>query len=75
MTFRQTAQVATLDDWTKAAEDIKSGKTRLLLLHNADPVLGLPDSLEMRRTLEEADKPVYCIASPRSSMKPVSWPT
>ena len=50
-----TAQVATLDDWTKAAEDIKSGKTRLLLLHNADPVFGLPDSLEMRRTLEDAD--------------------
>ena len=50
-----TAQVATLDDWTKATEDIKSGKTRLLLLHNADPVLGLPDSLEMRRTLEDAD--------------------
>ncbi len=50
-----TAQVATLDDWARAAEDIKSGKTRLLLLHNADPVLGLPDSLDMRRTLEDAD--------------------
>ena len=47
--------MATLDDWAKAAEDIKSGKTRLLLLHNADPVLGLPDSLDMRRTLEDAD--------------------
>jgi anaerobic selenocysteine-containing dehydrogenase len=50
-----TAVVGTLDDWDQAAKDIKSGKTKLLLLHNADPVLGLPDSLELRRTLEDAD--------------------
>ena len=50
-----SAQVGTLEDWAQAAEDIKSGKTRLLLLHHADPVLGLPDSLDLPRTLEEAD--------------------
>ena len=50
-----TATVGTLDDWVKATQDIKSGKTRLLLLHQADPVLGLPDSLDLRRTLEQAD--------------------
>ena len=50
-----TAQVGSLDDWARVAEDIKSGKTRLLLLHNADPILGLPDALDMRRTLEDAD--------------------
>ena len=56
-----TAQVGSLDDWARVAEDIKSGKTRLLLLHNADPILGLPDALDMRRTLEDADN-LYIIS-------------
>ena len=50
-----TARVGSLDDWAKAADDIKSEKTKLLLLHHADPILGLPDSLDLRRTLTDAD--------------------
>ena len=50
-----TAQVASFEEWTQAAEDIKSGNTRLVLLHNADPMLGLPDSLDLQRTLNDAD--------------------
>lgn len=45
------AQVASLSDWTSAAEDLRSGRTNLLLLHQVDPVHGLPGSLEFRDAL------------------------
>jgi len=50
-----SANVGTLADWEEATEAIRSGKTRLLMLHNADPVLGLPGSLNLARTLDQAN--------------------
>jgi anaerobic selenocysteine-containing dehydrogenase len=50
-----SANVGTLADWEEANEAIRSGKTRLLMLHNADPVHGLPGSLNLARTLDQAD--------------------
>jgi len=49
-----SANVGSLDDWEEATESISGGKTRLLLLHNADPVHGLPGSLNLARTLGQA---------------------
>ena len=44
-----------LDDWSRVADRIRSGETRLLLLHNADPVHGTPRSLRMRDAIVQAD--------------------
>ena len=50
-----SANVGNLAGWEEATEDIRSGKTRLLMLHNADLVHGLPGSLNLARTLDQAD--------------------
>jgi len=47
--------VGSLDDWTRVTEQIRSGQTKLLMLHGADPVHGLPDSLQLREAIAEAD--------------------
>ena len=47
------SQAGSLSDWTEVAQDLNSGKTRLLLLHQADPVHGLPSSLRFRQALTE----------------------
>ena len=49
-----TAQSASLDDFERLAEQIRSGETRMLLLHNADPVYGLPGSLKLRDAIVSA---------------------
>ena len=36
---------ARLDEWQRAAADISSGATRLVIVHNADPVYGLPSGV------------------------------
>ena len=46
---------ATLDDWVRVADQIRSGELRMLLLHNADLVHGLPDALRLREAIEQAD--------------------
>lgn len=46
---------ATLDDWVSVADRIRSGELRMLLLHNADLVHGLPDALRLREAIEQAD--------------------
>jgi anaerobic selenocysteine-containing dehydrogenase len=35
-------QIGTLNDWRRAAADLGNGTTRLVIVHNADPVYGLP---------------------------------
>ncbi|MSQ05583.1 MAG: 4Fe-4S ferredoxin [Dehalococcoidia bacterium] len=45
------AKVGSLADWAGVAEDIRSGKTKLLLVHQADPVHGLPKSMGFRDAL------------------------
>ena len=44
-----------LEDWSRIADQIRSGETRLLMLHNADPVHGTPDSLRLQDAITQAD--------------------
>ena len=45
------AAPATLNDWRRAVSDIDSGATRLVIVHNADPVYGLPNGVGLRGAL------------------------
>ena len=47
------SQAASLSDWQDVQRDLAGGKTRLLLLHQADPVHGLPASVRFREALTE----------------------
>jgi anaerobic selenocysteine-containing dehydrogenase len=49
-----TARSASLSDFERLAEQIRSGETRMLLLHNVDPVFGLPGSLNLRDAIVSA---------------------
>ena len=49
------SNVGTLNDWEEAAESILNGGTRLLMLHNADPVLGLPGAVNLKHALDQAE--------------------
>ena len=46
-----TANVGSLQDWAEVANSIRSGRTRLVLLHDADPVHGLPASVHFAGAL------------------------
>ena len=46
-----TANVGSLQDWAEVANSIRSGRTRLVLLHDADPVHGLPASVDFAGAL------------------------
>ena len=46
-----TAAVGSLQDWSDVAQRVRDGRTRLLLLHSADPVHGLPGSVAFREAL------------------------
>ena len=47
------SRVASLADWFSVAEDLTSGKTKMVLLHQADLVHGLPRSLAFRDALDQ----------------------
>ena len=47
-------KVGSFEDWTRITGQIRDGQTRMLMLHQADPVHGLPDSLRLRNALEQA---------------------
>ena len=49
------ANVGSLQDWQDTAGAIRSGSTRLVLLHNADPVHGLPASVGFADALNRDD--------------------
>ena len=49
-----TAKSASLDDFERLAEQIRTGETRMLMLHNVDPVYGLPGSLKLRDAIVSA---------------------
>ena len=49
-----TARSASLEDLERVTEQIRSGETRMLLLHNVDPVYGLPGSLKLRDAIVTA---------------------
>ena len=44
-----------LADWATVASQLRSGQTRMLLLHNADPVHGLPGAMDFRDALDQDD--------------------
>ena len=52
---RSSSTAGSLEDWTRVTEQIRSGQTKLLMLHGADPVHGLPDSMQLREAIAEAD--------------------
>ena len=49
-----TSKVGSLEDWTRITEQIRSGRTKLLMLHGVDPVHGLPESLKLRDAIAQA---------------------
>ncbi len=49
------AKVGSLQDWVEVANDIRSGHTRLALIHEADPVHGLPASVGFAGALDRDD--------------------
>ena len=59
-----STKVGSFDDWTRITEQIRSGQTKLLLLHGADPVHGLPDSLQLRDAIAHADDLMVVSFSP-----------
>ncbi|MBH38895.1 MAG: 4Fe-4S ferredoxin [Chloroflexi bacterium] len=46
-----SANVGGLADWSEQISNIRNGKTRLVMIHNADPVYGLPESSGMGEAL------------------------
>ena len=46
-----TAAVGSLQDWSDVTQRVRDGRTKLLLLHQADPVHGLPGSVAFRDAL------------------------
>ena len=50
-----SSKVGNLEDWTRITEQIRSGQTKMLMLHGADPVHGLPESLQLRDAIAQAD--------------------
>jgi anaerobic selenocysteine-containing dehydrogenase len=50
-----SGKVGNLEDWTRITEQIRSRQTKMLMLHGADPVHGLPESLRLRDAIAQAD--------------------
>ena len=49
-----TASASSVDDFERLSDRIRTGDIRMLLLHNADPVHGLPGSLRLRDAIESS---------------------
>ncbi len=49
------SEAGSLSDWVDVARDLAGGKTRLLMLHQADPVHGLPAPLRLREAVAESN--------------------
>ena len=50
-----TASVGNVRDWAGVANDIRNGATRLVMVHDANPVHGLPASLDFGSALDRDD--------------------
>ena len=59
-----TSNVGSLDDWIRITEQIRNGQTKLLLLHGADPIHGLPDSVDLRNAIIQAEDLMIISFSP-----------
>lgn len=49
------SRVGSLSDWTKTVADLGSGQPRLVMVHQADPVYGLPESVGFRNALNQSN--------------------
>ncbi|MCY4364993.1 MAG: molybdopterin-dependent oxidoreductase [Chloroflexi bacterium] len=49
------AKIGSAQDWAGVAGDIRSGRTRLVLVHDANPVHGLPASMAFESALNRDD--------------------
>ncbi len=49
------ARVGSTADWSTVVNNIRSGETRLVMVHDANPVHGLPDSLGFQGALNRDD--------------------
>ena len=54
---------ATLRDWRQAVSEINGGRARMVIVHNADPVYGLPTGVGIREALSN-ENVVVISASP-----------
>ena len=57
----EIAGLTSLADWQQATANISSGRTRLVIVHNADPVFALPQGVGLGQAL--ADNDVVIISS------------
>ena len=57
------ARVGSIADWARVANDIRSGQTRLVLVHDANPVHGLPGSMAFQSALNRDDLFVVSFSS------------
>ena len=57
------ASVGSLADWARVANDIRSGQTRLVMVHDANPVHGLPDAMGFGSALNRDDLFVVSFSS------------
>ena len=57
------APVTTLTDWQRIAGDIAGGATGLVIIHNADPVYGLPAGVGLGNALENENVAVISASS------------
>ena len=52
-----------LEDWRRAADDLRSGRTKLLMVRGANPVHGLPAAIGFREALDEGDPFIVSFSS------------
>ena len=50
--LKATHATSTLKDWTRVAEELRKGETKLLMIRGANPVHGLPRSTSFRDALD-----------------------
>ena len=46
--------VGNMDDWAEVTENLRSGQTKVLMVHGANPAYSLPDSVGFGRALDNA---------------------
>jgi anaerobic selenocysteine-containing dehydrogenase len=57
------SQTGSLKDWTEVVKDLEGGQPRLVLVHQADPVYGLPESVGLRNALNQSNVFVVSFSS------------
>ena len=57
------APITTLADWQRIVTDIAGGATGLVIVHNADPVYGLPAGIGLREALSNENVAIFSASS------------